>query len=218
MIAGRAGFPFSRRQHHHQQQQQHQQHQQQHIEARDGWFVRVCRLRSSNVFVCVYIGIQLFSAKMMLAGAPPGWAFWGGVRVGDRVYIGIHLLSAKSCRRGRRREVEFGAASKIWRKVTEILYKTCEDRTRQTRTNFTSRTSMCWCWCWWCWCCCCCRRQKGKPASYAGCELCGCEPALPAFSTDAHPLQCVCAVSWFKNFQIWCEGFLRFLKIFIVFS
>ena len=111
------------------------------------------------------------------------------------VYIGFQLLSAKSCRRGRRREVEFGAASKIWRKVTEILYKTCEDRTRQTRTNFTSRTSMCWCWCWWCWCCCCCRRQKGKPASYAGCELCGCEPALPAFSTDAHPLQCVCAVS-----------------------
>ena len=41
----------------------------------------------------------------------------------------------------------------------------------------------------------CCRRQKGKPASCAGCELCGREPALPAFSTDAHPLQCVCAVS-----------------------
>ena len=122
-----------------------------------------------------------------------------GRRPGVMVYIGFQLLSAKSCRRGRRREVEFGAASKIWRKVTEILYKTCVDRTRQTRTNFTSRTSMCWCWCWcwWCWCCCCCRRQKGKPASYAGCELCGREPALPAFSTDAHPLQCVCAVSWF---------------------
>ena len=43
----------------------------------------------------------------------------------------------------------------------------------------------------------CCRRQKGKPASCAGCELCGREPALPAFSTDAHPLQCVCAVSCF---------------------
>ena len=41
----------------------------------------------------------------------------------------------------------------------------------------------------------CCRRQKGKPASCAGCELCGREPALPAFSTDAHTLQCVCAVS-----------------------
>ena len=41
----------------------------------------------------------------------------------------------------------------------------------------------------------CCRRQKGKPASCAGCELCGREPALPAFSTDAHHLQCVCAVS-----------------------
>ena len=125
------------------------------------------------------------------SGHRRGWVMPG------MVYIGFQLLSAKSCRRGRRREVEFGAASKIWRKVTEILYKTCEDRTRQTRTNFTSRTSMCWCWCWWCWCCCCCRRQKGKPASYAGCELCGCEPALPAFSTDAHPLQCVCAVSCF---------------------
>ena len=46
----------------------------------------------------------------------------------------------------------------------------------------------------------CCRRQTGKPASCAGCELCGCEPALPAFSTDAHPLQCVGAVSWFWSF------------------
>ena len=32
-----------------------------------------------------------------------------------------------------------------------------------------------------------CRRQKGKPASCAGCDYCGREPALPAFSTDAHP-------------------------------
>ena len=41
---------------------------------------------------------------------------------------------------------------------------------------------------------CCCRRYTGKPASCAGCELCGHDycgggPALPAFSTDAHPLQ-----------------------------
>ena len=33
----------------------------------------------------------------------------------------------------------------------------------------------------------CCRRQKGKPASCAGCDYCGREPALPAFSTDAPP-------------------------------
>ena len=46
-----------------------------------------------------------------------------------------------------------------------------------------------------CSCCCCCRRKKVKPASCAGSqpaeqrafgsELCGREPALPAFSTDA---------------------------------
>ena len=48
-----------------------------------------------------------------------------------------------------------------------------------------------------CCSCCCRRRKKGKPASCAGSqlaeqrafgsELCGREPALPAFSTDAHP-------------------------------
>ena len=43
----------------------------------------------------------------------------------------------------------------------------------------------------------CCRRQKGKPASCAGCELCGREPALPAFSTGAHPLKRACAVPCF---------------------
>ena len=150
------------------------------------------------------------------SGHRRGWVMPG------MVYIGFQLFSAKSCRRGRRREVEFGAASKIWRKVTEILYKTCVDRTRQTRTNFTSRTSMCWCWCWWCWCCCCCRRQKGKPASYAGCELCGCEPALPAFSTDARPLQCVGAVSCLYavfptirglDLRISCGGVFLYLRL-----
>ena len=30
---------------------------------------------------------------------------------------------------------------------------------------------------------------------------CGHEPALPAFSTDAHPRKCVCAVSCFKEFS-----------------
>ena len=58
-------------------------------------------------------------------------------------------------------------------------------------------------------CCCCCRRERGKPASCAGSppaeqralgsELCGPEPALPAFSTDAHPLKCVGAVSCLRS-------------------
>ena len=59
----------------------------------------------------------------------------------------------------------------------------------------------------------CCRRQKGKPASCGasqpaeqrvlGSELCGREPALPAFSTDAPVEKCVCAVSCFSD----CNSF-----------
>ena len=72
-----------------------------HIEAREVRFVRVCRLRSSHVFVCVYIGFQLFSAKMMVAGAPPGSRVWGGVGASTGVgYIGIQLFSAKMMPRG----------------------------------------------------------------------------------------------------------------------
>ena len=49
-------------------------------------------------------------------------------------------------------------------------------------------------------------RKENPPAvqaaSCAGCELCGREPDLPAFSTDAHTLQCVCAISCFTlNFH-----------------
>ena len=49
-------------------------------------------------------------------------------------------------------------------------------------------------------------RRESQPAvqaaSCAGCELCGREPDLPAFSTDAHTLQCVCAISCFTlNFH-----------------
>ena len=63
------------------------------------------------VFVCVYIGIQLFSAKMKLAVAPPGREVWGGVGASTGMgYIGIQLFSAKM-QRGRRREVRFGAGS-----------------------------------------------------------------------------------------------------------
>ena len=48
------------------------------------------------VVVCVYIGIQLFSAKMKLAGAPPGSEVWGGVGASTGMgYIGIQLFSAK---------------------------------------------------------------------------------------------------------------------------
>ena len=43
-----------------------------------------------------YIGIQLFSAKMMLAGAPPGSEVWGGVGASTEMdYIGIQLLPAE---------------------------------------------------------------------------------------------------------------------------
>ena len=46
----------------------------------------------------------------------------------------------------------------------------------------------------------CCRRQKGKPASCAGCDYCGREPALPAFSTDAHPPRMrLCCLVFFSS-------------------
>ena len=70
----------------------------------------------------------------------------------------------------------------------------------------------------------CCRRQKGKPASCAGCDYCGREPALPAFSTDAHPprMRLCCLVFMrvlrlaeplvrrrftSRFWSLWCEGF-----------
>ena len=103
-----------------------------------------------------YIGIQLFSAKMMLAGAPPGSEVWGGVGASTGMgYIGIQLFSAK---------MMFDNPNPLLAGWLLLLAG------------------------------CCCRRYTGKPASCAGCELCGHDycgggPALPAFSTDAHPLQ-----------------------------
>ena len=50
----------------------------------------------SGLPASVFIGIQLFSAKMMVAGAPPGREVWGGVGASTGMgYIGIQLFSAK---------------------------------------------------------------------------------------------------------------------------
>ena len=48
-------------------------------------------------------------------------------------------------------------------------------------------------------------RKESQPAvqaaSCAGCELCGREPALPAFSTEAHPIKKRLCCAVFNDFQ-----------------
>ena len=82
-----------------------------------------------------YIGIQLFSAKRMLAGAPPGREVWGGVGASTEMdYIGIQLLPAEpafpcsddnnsqpTTTASQPRE-DLDCRTSFWRKITESLY------------------------------------------------------------------------------------------------